>query len=60
MNVPTDASYRTLSLTAALRGPSGRLIVQYDINRNHLGRDATGLPTNLQDNALTIRGEARF
>jgi hypothetical protein len=58
--VPTDSSYSTLSLVAALRAPAGRLIVQYDINRNHLGRDAAGLPTNLQDNALTVRGEARF
>ncbi|HET6150013.1 MAG TPA: hypothetical protein VFH68_20905 [Polyangia bacterium] len=58
--VPTNASYSTLSLCAALRSPAGRLIVQYDINRNHSGRDAVGLPTNLQDNALTVRGEARF
>ncbi len=58
--VPNDASYSTLTLVVAARAPAGRLIVQYDINRNHLGRDALGLPTNLQDNALTIRGEARF
>jgi hypothetical protein len=60
LNVPTDASYSTLSLCAALRSPNGRLIAQYDINRNHLGRDAAGVPTNLQDNAFTIRGEVRF
>ena len=60
VNVPADTSYSTLSLVAALRSAAGRLIVQYDINRNHLGRDALGVPTNLQDNALTIRGEARF
>ena len=60
MVVPNDASYTTLSLVAALRAPSGRLIVQYDINRNHLGRSAAGVPTNLMDNAFSIRGEARF
>jgi len=43
-----------------LRSPAGRLIAQFDVNRNHLGRDVAGLPTNLQDNAFTIRGEARF
>jgi hypothetical protein len=58
--VPNDASYSTWALVAALRAPSGRLIAEYDINRNHLGRDASGLPTNLKDNAFTIRGEVRF
>jgi hypothetical protein len=58
--VPNNASYSTLSLVAALRSPAGRLIAQFDVNRNHLGRDLAGLPTNLQDNAFTIRGEARF
>ena len=58
--VPNDPGYSTLSLVAALTSPAGRLIAQFDINRNHLGRDVSGVPTNLQDNALTIRGEARF
>jgi hypothetical protein len=58
--VPADASYSTLGLVAALRAPFGRLIVEYDINRNHLGRDAAGLPTTLADNAFTLRGEVRF
>ena len=60
MVVPNDASYSTLALVGALRSPSGRLIVEYDINRNHLGRAASGLPTNLRDNVLAIRGEASF
>ena len=58
--VPADPSSSTWALVAALRAPAGRLIVEYDINRNHLGRDATGVPTNLRDNAITLRGEARF
>jgi hypothetical protein len=58
--VPNDVGYSTLALVAALRSEAGRLIVEYDVNRNHLGRAASGLPTNLKDNALTLRGEARF
>ena len=42
--VPTALSYQTLSITAALRGPSGRLIAEFDINRNHNGRDLAGQP----------------
>jgi hypothetical protein len=60
MVVPNDASYSTLALVGALRSPSGRLIVEYDINRNHLGRAASGLPTNLMDNVFAIRGETSF
>jgi hypothetical protein len=58
--VPASFSYQSLSLAAALRVPSGRLIAEYDINRNHLGRDSAGAPTNLRDNAFVIRGEAKF
>jgi hypothetical protein len=58
--VPTDASYTTYAFVGALRAPSGRLIVEYDVNRNHLGRDTAGVPTTLKDNAVTIRGEVRF
>jgi hypothetical protein len=58
--VPNTPSYSTWTLVAALQAPAGRLIVEYDINRNHLGRDATGVPTNLKDNAVSVRGEARF
>ena len=58
--VPTALTYQTLSLTAALRGPSGRLIAELDINRNHKGRDLEGNPTNLKDNAFIVRGEVSF
>ncbi|HZL19268.1 MAG TPA: hypothetical protein VFG23_16150 [Polyangia bacterium] len=57
---PTAFAYQTLSFVAALRAPSGRLIAEYDINRNHNGRDLEGNPTNLADNAFTIRGEVSF
>jgi hypothetical protein len=57
---PDALSYQTLALAAALRATSGRLIAEFDINRNHNGRDAQGNPTNLRDNAFTLRGEVSF
>jgi hypothetical protein len=59
-SVPTALVYQTVSITAALKAPSGRLIAEFDINRNHNGRDLEGNPTNLRDNAFTIRGEVSF
>jgi hypothetical protein len=58
--VPTSFSYSTWAIAAALRTPSARLIAQFDINRNHLGRDTSGAPANLRDNAFTVRGEVKF
>jgi hypothetical protein len=59
--VPSDSSYRTLSITGIVYGPGwGRAIAQYDINRNHLGLDSSGNPSNLASNALTLRGEVYF
>jgi hypothetical protein len=58
--VPTSFSYGTLAGVAALRGPGGRLIVEYDHNSNHLGRDAAGQPTTLKDDAVLLRGEVSF
>ena len=51
-----------LALAARLRlgGLTNRVLVQYDINRNHAGRDASGLPTNLANNVFTLRAEAVF
>jgi hypothetical protein len=58
--VLTDASYSTLAVVAACTAPWGRLLVEYDRNHNHLGIDAKGLPTNLDDNAVLVRGEVSF
>jgi hypothetical protein len=41
-------------------GLTNRLLLQYDVNRNHSGRDQAGLPTNLASNAFTLRAEAVF
>jgi hypothetical protein len=58
--VPSSQSYQTWAFVAAARIPAGRLIAEYDVNRNHNGRDVAGLPTNLADNAFTLRAEVRF
>lgn len=57
---PTALAYQTVAFAAALRAPSGRLIAEYDLNRNHNGRDAEGAPVNLPSNSFTIRGEVSF
>jgi hypothetical protein len=57
---PSTMAYQSLALAAAVRSGPGRLVFEYDINRNHLGRDNTGLPTNLADNVFTIRSEVKF
>ncbi|MEO5769840.1 MAG: hypothetical protein ABIS92_15910, partial [Polyangia bacterium] len=60
VQVPDSFSYHTWAFAVALRAPGGRLIAEADINRNHLGRDAAGNPTNLRDNAVLLRGEVKF
>jgi hypothetical protein len=55
-----DRAFRTLSLAASLTTPYGRFVAEYDVNRNHLGRDLQGRPTNLKDNAFILRGQVNF
>jgi hypothetical protein len=54
----------TVAIAMAVRlrldGLACRLLFQYDVNRNHAGRDVAGLPTNLASNVFTLRGEAVF
>jgi Skp family chaperone for outer membrane proteins len=58
--VPTDVTYSTLAVAAACVASWGRLIVEYDRNQNHLGINTSGMPANLADNALLVRGEVSF
>ncbi len=58
--VPRDRSYSTLALLAMLRYGRARLSFEYDVNRNELGRDASGAPTNLKSDAATLRGQVVF
>lgn len=54
--VPFSQAITTYSPMVGLVLPGrARLIGQYDIVRNYLGRDVTGVPTNLKTNALTVR-----
>lgn len=43
-----------------LGGLANRVLLQYDVNRNHYGRDREGLPTNLASNVFTLRAETVF
>ena len=58
--VPSNQSYSSWALAAALRHGPGRLLIEYDVNRNHLGRASNGTPTNLKDNLFALRTEVRF
>ncbi len=58
--VPRDRSYSTLALLAMLRYDTARLAFEYDVNRNALGRDASGAPTNLKSDAFTVRAQVTF
>jgi hypothetical protein len=58
--VPSNTNYSTWAFMAALVAPWGRLMAQYDLNRNHEGINNGGTPGNLADNAFTLRGEVRF
>jgi hypothetical protein len=58
--VPRDRSYGSLALLALLRYQTARLSFEYDRNRNALGRDANGAPTNLKSDAATARLQVQF
>jgi hypothetical protein len=58
--VPTDLSFSTLALAAELHNTSGRLVLEYDHNNNHAGRDAAGNPATLKDDTVILRGQVSF
>jgi hypothetical protein len=58
--VPTDLSYSTVSVAAQLHNASGRLVLEYDHNKNHAGRDSVGNPTTLKDDSVILRGQVSF
>ena len=54
--IPTSQRVSTFSPTLGLILPGqGRLMVQYDIIRDQLAKDARGVPTDLANNRLTLR-----
>jgi len=58
--VPSDRTYSTWALMGMLRYKRARLVVEYDRKGNALGRDASGAPTTLRADALTLRGQIVF
>jgi hypothetical protein len=58
--VSVDRSFSTWSFTLAGMYAPGRLVLQYDRNQNPLGRSASGAPSTLADDTLTLRAEAAF
>jgi hypothetical protein len=56
--VAVDSSFSTIAVAAALCSlPGGRLTLEYDRNHNPLGRSASGQPTTLASDVLTLRGQ---
>jgi hypothetical protein len=56
-----DQSYSTLAAVVGfVYRPTFRFLVEYDHNTNSLGRDATGQPTTLLDDAVIARAEVGF
>lgn len=58
--VPRDSSMSTWAFMAALRYKKARLIAEYDHRTNSLGRDSSGAPTTLEDDAFTLRAMVGF
>ena len=54
--IPSSQTVKTFSPTLGLILPGqGRLLVQYDVIRDLLAKDARGVPTDLANNRLTLR-----
>ena len=58
--VPRDSSLSTWAFMATLRWKKARLVAEYDHRKNSLGRDVTGAPTTLADDAFTLRAVVAF
>lgn len=65
--VPADSNIHTFSpLVGAVLpggivpGVRGRIVFQYDVVLDALGRDARGVPTNLRNDQLTVRAHVEF
>ncbi len=58
--VPLDRTFSTLTFAVAALYAPGRLIAQYDILRNALGRATDGSAATLKDDTFTLRAELAF
>jgi hypothetical protein len=64
VTVPSSQDISTVSAAVALVGKAGaldgRLVAEYDWISDHQGRNISGLPTDLKNNAFTLRAEVAF
>jgi len=58
--IAADPTFSTLSLMAVGRYKEGRVLVQYDRERNPFGRDDTGAPATRSADRVTLRAQAGF
>jgi hypothetical protein len=59
--VPRNRTFSTLALVAAVfYSPLARLSVEWDHNKNALGRDASGAPATLGSDVITLRGQVVY
>lgn len=60
-SVPADASLKTISPIVGARWPGyGRVTFEYDWVRDKLARDKRGVPTDVANNAWTLRVQGEF
>jgi hypothetical protein len=58
--VLSNTSYGSLAVVAAVGTPAARLVLEFDHNTNHNGRDPEGRPALLKDDSLIARGQVSF
>jgi hypothetical protein len=58
--VQTQQILSTWAFLAAVQWTTGRLVVEYDHNRNPFGRNDAGQPVTREDDRLTIRAQVKF
>lgn len=61
LRVPVSTVFSTLAVSVAVQHPRfGRLTLEYENNRNALGRSPSGMPTTLGRDAVMVRAQGSF
>jgi len=58
--VQTHQVFSTLAVMASVRWTTTRVMIQYDHNRNPLGRNDAGAPSTVSADEITLRAQAGF
>jgi hypothetical protein len=58
--VQTHQVFSTLAVMASMRWTNTRVMLQYEHNRNPLGRDDAGMPSTVSADQVTLRAQAGF